>query len=127
MIIAAADVTLRHDQNLLLRLKNTVNNIANDWSARRTEIAHGIVMHFSANERDIGWYLVPASYSTKKNDPWNITDHFSDEAFLFDPYAYAYTAAQVATYANAFAERGKDVTALLTEVQSFLRRKFPDS
>lgn len=96
---AAAEVVLKDDDALLKETLKMLREIG-ETSARRGEIAHGIVSHYSSTsnpgngeikQRDHGHFLVPPTYAVKYRSKveyeWNAPVHHHGR--------YAYTAAQV--------------------------------
>lgn len=78
------------------------------FSARRNEIAHGIVCHVHAR----GYYLTPAWYNTSKAPK----SGFDPSKFNGGIGKYAYTADQIAIYSGHFRKLRDEAEALVAEV-----------
>jgi len=85
-------------------------------SARRNEIAHGVVQGVSVNNEEVSFFLCPARYNSRKNMSGAESLKLMDEYFskpeeqrppMWQAMAatadYRYTSEQVLAYAHAFA------------------------
>jgi hypothetical protein len=131
MITAAAEQALRGTPMLdqLLELMVETEKMA----GRRNDIAHGLVRHQGAIDNDtkkrtsFGYYLQPANYNTLKarkvdqQFAQEIAESFGKLGFL-RMHKYAYTAADVTVYANAFKDLYRRLNDLLKDVTRHCRK-----
>lgn len=124
MIKAAAGRALFRDPSLVKELERTLK-VTGRLGQRRNEIAHGIVSGYEVmtvtgstviqldDDRfsDIGFYLVPARYATRKRGSPAAS---SPEQFYLQG-TYAYVAKQVLCYEEAFRIHGIQLRNLLTQ------------
>jgi uncharacterized protein YqgQ len=108
MIEAAAETVLyRH--RLRATVKGLIDEIGN-FSPRRNEIAHGIVMHVSDGKVNRNHYLCPNYTNAKK------VSYASDRA----EWKYMYTAEQIDQYAEHFAKLARATRKIILEVSERL-------
>lgn len=116
MLRAAAEAYFNRysDDDLSKRFSDLVNS-TNRYSARRNEIAHGIVMPLFHDNNDgqgyrqRGWALVASEYATKKNELLPL----SDLGFQDTRFTYAYSSKEIEHYATQFIALGKEAIALM--------------
>jgi hypothetical protein len=75
------------------------------FSGRRNEIAHGVVWYFSANQKSLGNYLVPATYNSRKRisgEAYMALHPMTNELPWHVALRYAYIGAQVDYYREQF-------------------------
>lgn len=118
MIEAAADDRFPYDRrNKKKGQERTENQVKRDTvgefmkqyealSLRRNEIAHGLVVHHTANNKDRGVFLVPGHHATRYNRLLP-----KDPVWLGD---YRYTSAQIK-------QSGHEFTRLEHEVREFIK------
>lgn len=147
MVSAAADriyPKIQNAQTLEMEappIRTEIAQLINDLvhlAGCRNNIAHGIVTHFQttstdkdgvSTETDHGVFLIPGHTNTKKRPSSEhqlarLQEHGFDRA----PQhlnSYAYTAAQVNTFANHFEDYRKRSSALLMKIQEDLRQRWP--
>jgi hypothetical protein len=100
MIVEAAD-TLWHwtpDTQLEAEFKRVVKRLCGEAAARRTEIAHGLIVGEHRRDR-VHYFLVPSYHSSRKRDP--------DSA-----PAYTYTSAEIERFKGKFALLATEVYSL---------------
>lgn len=120
VLIAAHRVLAGRDDALYQEIKHAVES-TDKLSARRNEIAHGVVWQFQTQKRDIGYYLIPPYYNTRKSIRRNniqkdrsgesIDAH--DDEWLFDELSFCYTSSQINYYEDAFVEQASLVLELV--------------
>jgi len=112
LLLSAADWVLAgRDDNLLDEITR-LSRAAGNFSSRRNEIAHGIVMGGFAHGRDLGTYLYPPEYNSRKllsraDRLAFVRKHGPDKYefdFPFRPMEYAYVATDVTYYGDQFRE-----------------------
>lgn len=87
-------------------------NRIHQFCARRNEIAHGVVWQFSTVAGDLGFYLVPAAYNSRKRlarDAFNALRPMTSDVPWHAGLKYAYTSAQIDYYGRKFFELGGEV------------------
>jgi hypothetical protein len=91
MVLAAADSFFHDnpDPDLQRRIHDLFKKLMNDASARRNEIAHGIVTNIHTSRKLPNYFLVPPYHSTRKRG------HDAEPSYL-------YTASHISTYAMHF-------------------------
>ncbi len=74
-----------------------------DASARRNEIAHGMVASFNIEDQSRGFFLVPATYNSRKNEAFTLTFvkevKQSKDQFKVFGHNYRYTSADISHFA----------------------------
>ena len=106
---ALAEFSFR-DRQPFIKFGATLNEIGN-LAARRNDIAHGTVCH--TNQGRWGFYLLPAGYSTKKHKDGDKPDLWPTP---FGGATYAFTSAQIDTYAGHFIRLQAEVKRMTVEV-----------
>jgi len=86
-------------------------NRAGNFSARRNEIAHGIVTRLTVEQVDNGCYLLPPLYNTNKQRKFAVTAGFGD---------YAYTSSQISEYTQHFGDLANETGSLFAAARSIL-------
>lgn len=129
MVIAAAEAVLSDDEELLTETVRLLKDIG-ELSARRNEIAHGVVSNPSGTRMlpdwtvepfDQGHFLMPAYYAARYRNPKE-RDMFSP---LTETGKYAYTASQVMNFAVHFAEHYSRLVTQMFKVISYCDTKWP--
>ncbi|MDB5418574.1 MAG: hypothetical protein JWP50_1993 [Phenylobacterium sp.] len=75
------------------------------FSARRNEIAHGILWYFSGLDENFGNYLVPATYNSRKRispEAFNALRPMTTDVPWHAALKYAYTSSQIDYYGRQF-------------------------
>jgi hypothetical protein len=108
----AAEMTLATHADLLARTKSVLTEIEN-FSQRRNDIAHAIVMWYMIDDVPLGFYLAPGVHVSKK------TALFPGEQNEWADYML--TATQVLNFGTEFRRVGNLAEALATEIQSALK------
>lgn len=105
MIEAAFAVFPGREKEGISALPAQLKRVGN-YSARRNEIAHGVVSGFTENGAFRGYYLVPAYYNSRKRSPLRSDISTPEEAkaalLAHGLGKYAYNSAQVDAYRQAF-------------------------
>ncbi len=75
-------------------------------SSRRNEIAHGYAVHYEVDGRDLGSFLIPPEYNSRKTSVWTLEAAKAAEAG--DSFAglrvdYRYTSGDIVGFAAKFA------------------------
>ena len=123
MMVAAAEIVLAESPELLGEVTAILTEIGR-WGARRNDIAHGVVSHYTSSwngepDKDHGHYLIPASYATRKRAK------VRGESMMTRG-KYAYTAAQVMTYAGHFQDAYHRLVKLMFRVNNYCDEKWPE-
>lgn len=134
MVLTAADRAFaRSAPTLLADIKLFAQRVGK-LSARRNDIAHGVVWEFWANDKDLGRYLIPAPYNTRRHmthlqyneavSKLSIEELINDP-FSFGPNKYAYTARQIDEYGKHFAIYTNAMIDLVAVVKETCDALFP--
>lgn len=115
-IEAAAEIYFSHDwkDSAVSGPFNGLMAAFRDASARRDEIAHGIVHALSVNNEQLGCFLYPAEYNTQRTHAWMAGD---GDPFDFKRAAYRYTAGDIVEYARKFGELGGRVLSYTVSIR----------
>jgi hypothetical protein len=124
MVEAAAQITLAEHAQLLTDLKTALSEAGN-LSARRNDIAHGMVTDHSSNEKNLGHYLEPSWANSKKIGPLVSLKKGPKHPSPFEQQAYAYTAAQIGGYAHHFSACASKLVLLHNKIVEMLAPPSP--
>jgi hypothetical protein len=105
MVLAASEATRQIVSDQHKRVQYLLG-LVGKYNARRNEIAHGMVLHFSDNGTDLGYFLGPNMLTNARKVPWGAEQK------------YRYTAVQVLYYAAEFHKLSDPVLRLASEIEA---------
>jgi hypothetical protein len=123
MIKAAAQTYFLEKPNPPLQAKlRSLQNLADKYSPRRNEIAHGIVRQYfmvTAEHRGTGYVLCPSDYSTNKTALTFLTAGMPvGQPIRFIAPGYAYSSAEI----DAFGQRFRELEPVVVPIRAELIR-----
>jgi hypothetical protein len=115
-IEAAAEIYFAHDWKNKVVSEPFLGLMAafKDASARRDEIAHGIVHGMKVNDEELGCFLYPSEYNTQRTQAWITSDA---DPFAFKRALYRYTSKNILEYAQKFFELHNHVWSYISSVR----------
>jgi hypothetical protein len=107
----------------VLKIKSLVKE-ADQWSARRNEIAHGLVRNFNFNNNHRGWYLMSAEYASKKRP--RLKHYLKKSTSPQEDWAlgsYAFTSGQIDYLRLSFADlRSRVIDTAIPTIMGYWSR-----
>lgn len=110
---------------------NKLTSHLKDASGRRNEIAHGYVVHHTYNNKEVGCFLFPPNYNTRKTKPAISIEEIrampDDDPFVLSTAKYRYTRSDILEFVEKFFLLKKWAYEVRNSMLSYYPKPLPDA